>query len=67
MKWVLIASRHVNTDNIDGFYWKKGVLNIYFSDNDAVTCFNDPDRELYVKMCHQMGVRPCEEVEHGQK
>jgi hypothetical protein len=67
MKWVDIKGTHINTNLILSFYWGDGQLIVSFAGDTIPTGWDDPDRELYVKLCHQMGVRPCEEVEHGEE
>lgn len=64
MKWTLVEDMHINTNNIDAFKWKNGMLYIWFNaECDSESCdFDDPDRQLYLKLCRQLGVRPAEEV-----
>ena len=67
MKWICIKGTHVNTTRVDSFYWKEGHLCVWFAGQQVVTTWEDPDRELYIKMCHALGVRPYEEVDEDGK
>jgi len=60
MKWVELDKTHINTDHVQGFYWRRGVLVLTFVGR-APERWDDPKRELYLKMCRSQGVRPCEE------
>lgn len=64
MKWVELRGIHVNTDQMTAFFWRNGSLAIYHTDAKRVM-MDDPDRHLYLKLCHQLGVRPAEEVADG--
>lgn len=61
MKWVLIESTHVNTDLIQSFYWQDGELIIWHAASAFCDRLEDPEQKLYIKLCHQLGVRPAEE------
>ena len=61
MKWALIGKRHVNMNNVDAFMWENGILFLGYSGDPEVAEFDDPDRELYHKLCRQQGIRPYEE------
>lgn len=63
MKWVDIYGIHVNTDHLECFTWFDGELHIFFRADRQETRIKDPDRKLYVKLCHLLGVRPAEEVQ----
>jgi hypothetical protein len=40
---------------------------VYFAGTPDAATWDDPDRELYVKMCHLMGLRPEEDDTDGEK
>lgn len=65
MKWVELFGTHINVNQIQTFYWKKGTLCIFFCSCDEPVLWDDLDRQLYIKLCHQLGVRPWEEVADG--
>ena len=68
MRWVCIDNTHINTYNIDTFYWLGGQLRVFFSGKDKAVVWKDPDREIYLQLCHQLGIRPGEEAEaYGKK
>ena len=67
MKWIAVNGTHINTNRIDTFYWKAGYLCVWLAGSDDPTAWEDPDRDLYIKMCHTLGVRPCEEDDEGGK
>lgn len=60
MKWVLLRRTHVNTNNLDAFRWADGELIMNFTGDPCPYRYEDPDRGLYVKLCHFLGVRPVE-------
>lgn len=60
MKWVLIKEFHINTAMIQAFYWNDFELVIALEGRPELVC-PDPDRELYLKLCRQQGIRPYEE------
>lgn len=60
MKWVKIEGTHINTNQIATFYWKDGRLEAWFVGDAVAAKWDDPDRELYVKLCQQIGVEPEE-------
>jgi hypothetical protein len=61
MKWVLIRRSHIHMDNVDLFSWWEGKLLVWFSGDPKSVEFDDPERELYLKMCRSQGVLPYEE------
>ena len=63
MKWVEIFGTHTNTDLIETFAWFDGELQLKFVADPKIVKLDDPDRKIYIKLCHQLGVRPCEEVQ----
>lgn len=63
MKWVEIDKVHINTDLLNNFSKGNGYLFLNFCGGKTVT-ISDRDGKLYLKLCHQLGVRPAEEV-HG--
>lgn len=65
MKWVLINMTHVNTNNIDCFRWEDGKLYVWFVAEKIPSEWDDPDRELYLRLCRQQGIRPYEEERNG--
>lgn len=62
MKWVLIDNNHVNMDRVTFFTWHEGKL-ILFVNQEQNIYLEDPGKEHYTKLCHVMGIRPCEESE----
>ena len=67
MKWVLLDGRHINTNQIRLFRWVQGWLYIFYAGDATVERLADPDRKLYLQLCHALGVQPTEEVgENGQ-
>lgn len=67
MRWICIKGTHINAHRVTVFYWKDGQLQVWFAGFGAPTRWEDLDRELYVKMCHVLGVRPDEEDDAGGK
>lgn len=68
MKWVCLGRAHINTDQIQVFYWdavSRELVIWYAGDREAVLSL-DPDRELYTKLCHQLGVRLVEVGADGE-
>ena len=61
MKWVLIRKRHINTDQVQAFWWADGKLRIMFENDEALHIIEDPEKQSYRKMCQAIGVRPNEE------
>jgi hypothetical protein len=61
MKWTLIRCTHVNVNNVDAFKWEDGELVVFFNSDPEPAKWKDPDRQLYVKLCQALGVRPYEE------
>lgn len=66
MKWVLLNKTHVNTDHLDAFRWEDGDLLINYGMDSATYRFDDPDRRLYLMLCHRLGVIPFEEIADGK-
>lgn len=62
MKWVELLGVHINTDLIASFAWIYGELQVEFVADPKIVKIDDPDRKIYFKLCHQLGVRPHEEV-----
>ena len=62
MKWVTVKIMHINTNNLDAFYWYTGKLYLVFNSDPKPVILEDPDRELYLKLCRQQGVQPVEEL-----
>ena len=67
MKWICVDGTHINTNRVDSFYWRDGKLWVCFADVPDPAHWDDPDRALYIKMCHDLGVRPREEDDEGGK
>lgn len=65
MKWILVKDLHINTDQVQAFQWVDGRLRVWFAEKEVLTLFADPDKKLYIKMCHLLGVRPVEEDPNG--
>lgn len=65
MKWVEIGGTHINTDHLECFSWFDGDLHLFFHRERSETRLKDPNRRLYTKLCHQLGVRPYYEEVQG--
>lgn len=61
MKWTTIYKSHVNTNNVDCFRWEDGLLLVWFIGSECPNKWDDPDRQLYLKLCRQQGIQPVEE------
>jgi len=61
MKWAEIEGTHVNTNTVTAFYWVRGRLYVFFIGDDEPTGWDDPDGEVYLKLCRQQGIRPAME------
>lgn len=61
MKWVEVKGTHINTNRMQTFYWKDGKLVLWLTGDWFPLEWDDPDRELYRKLCRQQGLRPAEE------
>lgn len=59
MRWVLIDGTHINTDHVITFYWDDGELYIYTT--GSPNTWSDPDKALYIRLCHLLGLRPAED------
>jgi hypothetical protein len=66
MKWVKINNAYFNTNLITSFYWALGRLYIYFVAEGDAESYTDPNRENYLRLCRQLGVRPVEEDADGK-
>lgn len=66
MRWVLINRAYFNIDHIQTFYWTAGNLSIWLQGEETAEVYDDPHRENYLRLCHNVGVRPLEEDGHGQ-
>ena len=66
MKWILIKDLHINTDHVQAFQWRNGRLVICLAEEGRPITWEDPDKKLYIKMCHLLGVRPAEEDPSGK-
>lgn len=62
MKWIRIKGTHINTHLVTTFFWRDGQLWMNFSGDVETVTWDDPDRQLYVKLCHDLGVLPYEGV-----
>lgn len=60
MKWVEIDGTHINTNNIQSFYWNEhdDMLEIWWVGTSTKAVIPDPDRTHYFKLCRLLGVRP---------
>lgn len=67
MKWILIKDLHINTDHVQSFFRLGGSLVINFAGEERPIIWKDPDKKLYTKMCHLLGVRPAEEDPNGEE
>ena len=65
MLWVLIDDIHANMSQVKFFSWDDGKLFLFFDEGNNIY-IADPDKARYIKLCHQMGVRPYEEAEDGK-
>lgn len=61
MKWVLISGRHINTDQVQVFWWTDNLLEVWFAGDQTAAKYHDPDKYNYYKLCRAVGVRPVEE------
>lgn len=61
MKWVIIDGTHVNTDQIQSFYWLEGELVIWHAASAMCDKLEDPEQRIYKKLCRDLGVRPVGE------
>lgn len=66
MKWVLLNRTHINTNLVTAFWWEEHQLIVWFAGEPARARYRDPDRKLYVKLCHALGVRPEEVDNNGE-
>ena len=66
MRWICIDGTHINAHRIDTFFWKDGKLVVCFTGNPEPMDWDDPARELYLQVCHQLGARPVEEDGDGK-
>ena len=62
-KWVTIEYTHVNVSHINTFYWENGKLWIWFAGDDRAVKWKDPNGELYLQLCKDLGNKPCMEDE----
>ena len=58
MKWVNIMTTAVNTDNMDAFKWENGTLYVFFNSQEKPDEWEDPDAQLYYKLCRAVYVVP---------
>lgn len=56
-KFVTLRNVHFNANYICGFAWSGGVLHVVDDTSDS-TDFVDPDRDLYLYLCSELGVDP---------
>ena len=59
MKWATLNRTHVNMNTVETFYWCDGRIVIAFVGEDQPAVWEDPDRELYLKLCRQQGILPA--------
>lgn len=60
MKWVSVNNVHINTAQVQTFYWADGWLFVWFVGDTEPEKYKDRNREQYHKFCHLLGVRPLE-------
>jgi hypothetical protein len=65
MRWVKVNKAHFNTSLILAFYWSIGKLYVYWLGDADYECYNDADRENYLRLCRALGVAPVEEDSDG--
>lgn len=65
MKWAEIQGTHINTNQIQVFYWDEGELRIHLQGDMQPIIWDDPDRELYKRLCRQQGTRVWEEEDEN--
>lgn len=60
MGWVTIDGTHINTNNIQSFYWNEhdDMLEIWWVGTSTKAVVPDPDRKHYTKLCEFVRVRP---------
>lgn len=64
MQWVTVEGTHINTNNVQSFFCQRGRLLINLVGASTTLKWDDPDRELYLALCRQLGIRPDEEDGH---
>jgi hypothetical protein len=65
MKWVLIKRTYVNIDTVTAFKWADGDLAVFFVGEIRPTEWEDPGKQLYKKLCSDMGLNAYEECIDG--
>ena len=65
MRWICINGTHINTHQVATFFWRDGKLWVWYRGEQEAVTWEDPDRVLYVKMCHAVGTMPYEEDDEG--
>ena len=58
MKWTRINRAHFNLDLVQTFHWAAGKLIVWLIGDDSPETFEDPKRENYLRLCHQLGIEP---------
>lgn len=56
MKWVTVKETHINASTINCIRWQDGRLYIWFVGDAESTHWEDPSREVYLKLCHDLQI-----------
>lgn len=57
-KFVTLRKVHVNANYICDFSWSDGVLRVVSDEPSDSVDFVDPDRDMYLYLCSELGVDP---------
>lgn len=57
-KFVTLGKAHFNVNYICGFAWSDGVLHVVGDAPSDSVDFEDPDRDMYLYLCSELGVDP---------
>ena len=57
-KFVTLGKAHFNANDICGFAWSDGVLHVVGDAPSDSVDFEDPDRDMYLYLCSELGVDP---------
>ena len=60
MKWVEVNRNHINTHQVQNFFWSSGSLMIVWAGSGKSEMLPDPDKRFYHKLCRGLGLRPYE-------
>ena len=57
-KFVTLGKAHFNVNYLCGFAWSDGVLHVVGDAPSDSVDFEDPDRDMYLYLCSELGVDP---------